>query len=448
MSADNLAGLHAEHLRTLQARCEEALAATGHAALVLHAGTPLGYWADDQEAPFHPNPPFAWWTPLAGPFHLLLARPGERPRLVRVAPEDYWYEQAPLGEPFWASGFESLEVADEAAAWKALGAPAGAAYVGDAPERAREHLGLPAAACNPRALVDHLAWWRAVKTPYEVACLEEAGRAAARGHAAARAAFLEGAPELAIHHAYVRAAGCVDHELPYESIIALDEKSAILHYLGKRREGRGRVLLNDSGATCLGYAADITRTWTAPDCDPLFVDLVAGVDAYQQRLCALARPGVPWLDVHLAAHREAARLLHELGVLRCDPDGAIPEISTAFFPHGLGHLLGLQVHDVGGWLAGPEGGQAPPPPEHPFLRLTRRLEADMVVTVEPGIYCIPMLLRPLREGPRSGDVDWDLVDRLTPLGGVRIEDDVLVTPDGPRNLTRAAVDAACAAPVA
>ncbi len=106
-------------------------------------------------------------------------------------------------------------------------------------------------------------------------------------------------------------------------------------------------------------------------------------------------------------------------------------LTRAFCPHGLGHLLGVQVHDVAGRVDA--AGRPPPPPEaHPALRLTRSLEAGMVVTIEPGLYVIPMLLAPTVGG---SDVDWGLVERLAGHGGIRIEDNLVVTADGARNLT-------------
>jgi Xaa-Pro dipeptidase len=111
-------------------------------------------------------------------------------------------------------------------------------------------------------------------------------------------------------------------------------------------------------------------------------------------------------------------------------------LTRPFFPHGLGHHLGIQVHDVGGQLAGPDGSVAPPPPEHPHLRNTRTIEPRQVFTIEPGLYFIPLLLRSWREGPDSALFNWELIDALVPLGGIRVEDNVLVTEDGHRNLTR------------
>lgn len=428
-----------EHVRARQAKAEAALAAAGFDAMVLQSGAPFTYHADDQDAPFHTTPHFAHWVPMEGPRHLLVVRPGKRPRLVRVAPEDYWYEQSSLGDPFWAREFDLVEVKSEEEAWKDALAkiPMGrTAYVGDAPEAAGQH-GIASDRTNPPALLARLDWDRGLKTPYEVECLAEATRMAARGHAAARAAFLAGASELEIHQTYVAAVGCVDEELPYPSIVALDEKGATLHYQRKRPKRNGRVLLIDSGAKHQGYGSDITRTWTAEGCDETFRELVRGLDGLQQELCAAVKPGMPYGDVHHEAHVRVGDLLKDLGVIAKGGEEAVEiGLTSPFFPHGVGHFLGIQVHDVGGRQKSPEGGTTPPPREHPYLRTTRTIEESQVFTIEPGIYFIEMLLRPLRESEHGSLVDWKLVDRLTPCGGARIEDNVVVTEDGHRNLTR------------
>jgi Xaa-Pro dipeptidase len=131
-------------------------------------------------------------------------------------------------------------------------------------------------------------------------------------------------------------------------------------------------------------------------------------------------------------------------VVHMAPEQAVTRgLSSTFLPHGLGHLLGLQVHDVGGFH--PAAGAAPiaRPEGHPALRLTRPLVPGMVVTVEPGLYFIDSLLQRLKAGPLASAVNWALVESLAPCGGIRIEDNVLVTPTGHENLTRAAF-AACA----
>jgi len=111
-------------------------------------------------------------------------------------------------------------------------------------------------------------------------------------------------------------------------------------------------------------------------------------------------------------------------------------VSSVFFPHGVGHLLGLQVHDVAGFAADVTGREIPKPEGHPYLRLTRRLEPGFVVTVEPGLYFIELLLEAARAGPASRHIHWDAVERLSPYGGIRVEDDVVCTTSEPENLTR------------
>jgi Xaa-Pro dipeptidase len=429
--------LFEQHLATLLERSQEALRETGFAGLVLHSGTPVRYHADDMDVPFRSTPHFARWVPLEGPHHLLCVRPGQRPLLIRVAPEDYWYEQAPLGEPFWLSSFEIQEVASEEEAFKRIKRGGKSlAFVGDNPRAAQAH-GFLESEIDPAPLLARLDWERSYKTPYEVACLGEAAATAARGHRAARAAFERGADELEIHQAFVEAAECTEEKLAYPTIVCLDEKAAILHYTGKRSGVRGRVLLIDAGTRHLGYCSDITRTHCASDADPLFADLVDGLDHLQQELCTLVRPALPYPELHATAHVKIGALLQRLGLLKVDGEQAFERGLTApFFPHGLGHFLGLQVHDVGGHQKDESGGRVPPPGHSPYLRTTRTIEAGMVFTIEPGIYFIEMLLREKRSGPDAAAIDWKLVDRLAPWGGARIEDDLLVTSDGHRNLTR------------
>lgn len=263
---------------------------------------------------------------------------------------------------------------------------------------------------------------------------------AARGHEAARKSFKSWGTEREIDRAYMQAADILD--TPYGNIVALDEKAAILHYQNKRGADHapGKVLLIDAGASFEGYASDITRTWAQDDCDAVFLSLVEAVDRLERDLVAMVTPGRPYLEIHLEAYRRISQILVEAGIVKTGVDEAIERrLTSAFFPHGVGHQLGIQVHDVGGHQAGPEGGKAPPPEEHPFLRNTRILEPGHVVTIEPGLYFTPVLLDPLRSGGDAPRIDWALVDRLLPHGGVRIEDNVASTDDGPLDLTRSLI---------
>ena len=128
---------------------------------------------------------------------------------------------------------------------------------------------------------------------------------------------------------------------------------------------------------------------------------------------------------------------YEQDIVRMSPEAMVAEaVTSTFFPHGLGHPIGLQVHDVAGFHANEAGDTIPRPAGHPFLRMTRTLEANFVVTIEPGLYFIPMLLAQLKAGPHAAHVNGSKVDHLTKFGGIRIEDEVRATTGIPENLTR------------
>jgi Xaa-Pro dipeptidase len=132
-----------------------------------------------------------------------------------------------------------------------------------------------------------------------------------------------------------------------------------------------------------------------------------------------------------------AEVLREHGLIRMSAESAVEAgVSAAFFPHGLGHPIGLQVHDVAGFQRDENGGSIARPEAHPYLRMTRTLAPGMVVTIEPGLYFIDMLLEALRAKAVAVDIDWNKVDAFRPYGGIRIEDDVVCTEGAPENLTR------------
>jgi Xaa-Pro dipeptidase len=126
-------------------------------------------------------------------------------------------------------------------------------------------------------------------------------------------------------------------------------------------------------------------------------------------------------------------------VITASADEAIDTaLTSVFYPHGIGHLLGLQVHDVGGRQRDASGGEIERPYNHPFLRLTRKLEDGCVVTVEPGFYFIEQLLNEARAKPIGQKINWSRVEQLKPFGGIRIEDNVVARAGTPENLTRMA----------
>ena len=410
--------------------------------LVIHTGTQRYYPSDDQALPFRPWPHFARLAPVAGPDHLIVVQRGSRPRLIRVVPQDYWEEPPQSPDHPYPAALDVIEVSSPEAASKALrsAAPTGSrcAFIGPDPAVAAA-LEIPPERANPASLIAALDWERGAKTEYEVACIRSAGRRAARGHAAARAAAEQGESERRIHGAYLDATEQLDAETPYGNIVAWDDRAAVLHYQRRRltRPDPGHTFLIDAGATCFGYASDVTRTYASASAPAPFRAALDGMDTLQRELVAAVAPGVDFVDLHARALRGVAALLREIGVVRCSVDDALERgIALPFLPHGLGHHLGLQVHDVGGRQIDPEGTSRPTPAAHPYLRTTRILAPGHVVTVEPGVYFIPLLLAPIRSGPHSDAIDWRLVDTLIPCGGIRIEDDVHVTAAGFEDLTR------------
>src|SRR5512146_503650 len=157
MSTPDLAGLYAAHVAERARTTGRALEETNFDRLLVHSGTPFTYFADDNDAPFHPTPHFAHWAPVEGPGHLLEFVPGKRARLLRVTPRDYWYEPPAPAPEFVRESFEVVDLASPELAWDGVGANGRTAYVGGAPEEASAR-GFAAAAVNPPALVARLDW--------------------------------------------------------------------------------------------------------------------------------------------------------------------------------------------------------------------------------------------------------------------------------------------------
>ncbi|HET7656421.1 MAG TPA: Xaa-Pro dipeptidase [Luteimonas sp.] len=427
--------LYRQHLETLQRRADIALERAGRDHLVVPSGT-LHYQAfDDRDYPYAVNPQFKAWLPLTrNPGSWLAYTPGARPKLVYLQPRDYWHVVPKAPEGYWVPHFDIVVVRTPEEALQHLPADPGRCAIVGEPQSA---LGawVPD---NPPALVDYLEYHRAYKTPYEVAMMREATRRGVRGHRAAERAFRAGASEFGIHLAYCQAVGQDSDELPYGNIVALNEHAAVLHYMDRDRlpPNPVRSFLIDAGASHGGYACDITRTWSANPADE-FQALIEAMDTAQLALCAKVRAGFDYRRLHLDAHLAIAAILRDFRIVDMAPESALETgVSSAFFPHGIGHGIGLQVHDVAGFAASDAGGTIGKPEGHPYLRLTRTLEPGFVVTIEPGLYFIEMLLEELRAGPHAGAVDWARVDAFRPYGGIRIEDDVVCTEGEPVNLTR------------
>jgi len=423
------------HINTLCARMDRALERSGHDHVLIAAGVEKMRFLDDMPYPFKVNPQFKAWAPLTHhPDCWIAYTPGTTPVLVYVQPDDYWHLPPAPPSGYWTHALDVRVVRTPAETAQHFPRTGRVAIVGEA------DAALPGfVPDNPPALMDYLHFHRAYKTPYEIAMMKVAQRHAVAGHRAAEACFRAGGSELDIHRAYLAASGHSDLDLPYGNIVALNQHGATLHYQyqqAKAPDGH-RSLLIDAGAEHAGYAADITRTHG--NGDERFEALIAGVERAQLALATQVRPGCDYRQLHLDAHLRLAGVLHESGIVRMTPEAMLETgVSSVFFPHGLGHPIGLQVHDVGGFMASDAGGSIARPDGHPFLRMTRTLAAGMVVTIEPGLYFIDLLLAGLKAGAHAQAVDWDAVEHLRQFGGVRIEDDVHCTDGEPENLTREA----------
>jgi Xaa-Pro aminopeptidase len=231
--------------------------------------------------------------------------------------------------------------------------------------------------------------------------------------------------QVALDAAFLRNGGDF---LSFETIVAAGPHSAVLHFSPTNRAlAEGELLLVDAGAEVKGYAGDVTRTYA-----------VGGTFGAEQRVLfetvkrandaaiAACRPGVLWSEVHRTAGLVIAEGLVELGVLEGDTESLVESGTVRlFFPHGIGHMVGLGVRDAGA---------ASDEPSSPGLRLDIPLEPRHAWTVEPGAYFVPALLE--RERGREG-IRWSRVDELLGIGGVRIEHDVVITDDGCDVLTAA-----------
>lgn len=427
----------AAHVAHQQSNFEKALAAGGFDHAVIAAGRAHEIFLDDNPYPFKVNPHFNVWAPLtASPESFLLVVPGEKPRLVFYSPDDYWHAAPQPPEAPIAENFDLHQVSEVREIPALLKASGHGAFIGEWEQRYEDwNLGDP----NPIAVLDWLHYHRAWKTEYELDCMREASTLAARAHVAARDAFFDGASEFDINVAYMKACRHGESELPYGNIVAINEHAAVLHYQHLDRVGpvgSDRLsFLIDAGATHAGYASDITRTYTTRP--GVFAEMIEAMDLAQQKMCDEVTSGTSFIDLHLGAHAKIAAVLAEFDIVRMSAEDIVETgVSSTFFPHGLGHYLGLQVHDTGGLMAAPDGSIIGRPEGHPFLRLTRTLEPGQVTTIEPGLYFINPLLESLRASPHAKTVNWELVDTLTPYGGIRIEDDVVVSADKPENLTR------------
>jgi Xaa-Pro aminopeptidase len=285
-------------------------------------------------------------------------------------------------------------------------------------------------------LIEQVAKQRSIKSDVEIAEIEDALIITDRMHRACMAAARPGKRECELAGLIQGIALSSNREQAYPPILTI--RGEVLHnhsYDGTLAEGH--LLLNDSAAESPRfYASDITRTFPVSG---RFTALQAEVYQIVLRMqlgtIGMIKPGISYKEVHVAASRILAEGMRSMGLMQGNPSDAVDAGAHAlFFPHGIGHMLGLDVHDmedlgdiVGYGKKEKRSGQF----GLNFLRLSRTLEPGFVLTVEPGIYFIPALIeRWQKERLHKEFINYDKVSTLIGFGGIRIEDNVLVTPAG------------------
>jgi Xaa-Pro dipeptidase len=287
------------------------------------------------------------------------------------------------------------------------------------------------------SLTDALTYCRVLKTDWELDQLREASRVNNLAYRAAMQAIKPGMYEYEIKAIFNKVQ--LENGLlmdAYNGIFAAGKNASILHYVeSKSKIEDGDLFLLDAGFECNGYASDFTRTFPA---NGTYTDIQKGI--YNSVLSGMnavldaVKPGVKMEDLHLLAARTMMEGLKELDIVRGSVDDMMNEdIFALFFPHGLGHFLGLDTHDVGGY---PKGVDRIDRPGIKFLRARRELQPGMVITVEPGIYFVPAVLEPaMQDETKKSFLNTEKVRSLLNFGGVRIEDDIAITDTGYENFT-------------
>lgn len=293
------------------------------------------------------------------------------------------------------------------------------------------------AAIDLDALPEAITHCRVFKTDWELDQMREAARVNSIAHRNVLQALEPGKYE------YEMKAVFDYHQIKngltqdaYNGIFAAGKHSAILHYVENNRLiNDGDLFLIDAGFEYKGYASDFTRTYPA---NGTFTSLQAqvyeAVLEAQKQVIQASEPDVKMEDLHVLSARVMMQGLKDAGIVTGEIDDLMEEdVFALFFPHGLGHFLGLDTHDVGGY---PKGVERIERPGIKYLRMRRTLQPGMVLTIEPGLYFVPALLKPaLEDETKSGFLNASKLRDMMDFGGVRIEDNLIITDGGYENLT-------------
>ncbi|MBX3118623.1 MAG: aminopeptidase P family protein [Fimbriimonadaceae bacterium] len=395
--------------------------------VLIGAGSPINIpGGADQCFEYRPHPEYRWLAERQRPGSVLAYDPNEGwtdfvPPVTEL--EQVWDGDVSIDEPYlpitelngWLSQRAGRPVA-------LLGVP---------------HAGIEEDHELTLLLRNQLSHVRRPKDSHELVLLKRAASATAAGHAAAVEFIQPGVTERQIQ-VVLEAATCLTGAdgMGYHSIVGTGSNSAVFHFTpGDRVVQSDDMVLIDAGGHVDGYVADVTRTYPAsgkftPEQQALYDTVHAALNACIEE-CTIGRE---WHDVHHTAALTMAQGMKDMGISLVSPEDLVESEAIAlFFPHGVGHMVGLGVRDASGGLLGRD---RPSRCCGVNVRVDLPLEEGYLMTVEPGLYFIPALLQKAENRDRFRDVlNWEVVDRWIGQGGVRLEDNILVTTDGPMNLT-------------
>lgn len=429
------------HIETIQQRFNTALSNNGLSAVLIYSGHQTYSFMDDNAQPFKVNPYFKYWLPLtAQQKSFLFIEQGQKPQLFLFLDDDYWHAQPVIPDGVWQPYFAITVIKNAQDVKTALkNKLAKTAVITEDNDLFKDWF---LHSANPSSLLNELNYYRAYKTQYEIDCMKQANKLAAHAHNAAKDAFYNGKSELETHLAYLNAVPCRESALPYNNIVAFNEAASILHYDNYQTNApkNRKTFLIDAGAQFNGYNSDISRTYiNESEVDSEFTELFNAYLTEYYALLAEITLNKDYLAFHDSSHRRISKLLSQFELIKLSPEETyLKGYSRLFFPCGTGHYIGLQVHDIGGYLATPQGDSFIKDERYPFLRLRRPMELNTVFTVEPGIYFIQQLLKTIQG---DNNVNWTKVNHFSQYGGFRYEDCIAITDKGVENLSTQGFDA-------
>jgi len=438
LSNSDLSSLFKQHISEKVSRFQKILESNNIDQLLIGSGKSKLQFQDDMAYPFKANPYFREWLPLDKRTNCFvhIQRSNDKPKLYLSCEEDIWHSTpqelpASLAEPFDIIEYFSLDTLKKQlkATNKTL------TLINETND-----IDSPESAWNPQQVLYAIDFQRRNKTNYEQACVREANYLAIPAHRAAEYAFKSGASELEIASAYLSACNRSESEMPYSIIAGINENAAVLHHHQlNRKPVKPRSFLIDAGVEFNHYASDITRTY-AFDENSDFEAMIQQLNQAQLALVAQGGVGKSPMVLQVLAQQKIAQILIDFNILKVSIEQALDKkIINTFFPHGLGHHLGCNVHDKGSRLANSRGDKFPASEKYPRLRASASMVAGQIYTVEPGIYFIPALLNKLNASDNAASINWQEIKQWLPFGGIRIEDNIILHADGRlENITRQA----------